>query len=328
MSASVDVTVVIPTHDRSAKLTLTLDRLAAQTVTTGWDVLVVANNCTDDTVALVDDWASDFPVRLGVIEEFTPGAAAARNTGAAKAEGVDVLFLDDDILVEPDCLERIFRDRRQHPGVWLLGQALPLPEHVASAFGAFRHDAMPPVPTEGPITSIRWFASGIALVPRQGLLELGGYDQTFTTAALEDADLAIRAHRAGHSLALDPALISHHNDWAGGSIRDFCERARRYCATAPQLERRFGCGDHPWSDLIDRNRPPRWGRDPALLMAHKLLKAVAGTDLSLRALLRVAERLENLRAPSPLLAPFYRAAIAGSMYAGYREGVAGSGRGP
>jgi GT2 family glycosyltransferase/SAM-dependent methyltransferase len=319
--ATVDLTVVIPTHNRSAKLAMTLDRLTVQTVTTGWDVVVVANNCTDGTVALIDQRAADFPVRLSVIGELTPGAAAARNAGAAVAEGADLLFLDDDILVEADCLERVGRDRRDYPGVWLTGQVFPLPEHATSPFGAFRMASMPPAPTEDPITEIRWFASGIALIPKQALLDLGGYEQAFTTAALEDADLAIRAHRAGHSLAFDPGLTSHHNDWAGTSIRDFCDRARRYCATAPQLERSFGRGDHPWSDLIDSNRPPIWKRDPSPLAARKLVKALASRDRSLRVLLDVAEYVERV-APARLFWPIYRAAIAGSMYAGYQDGIA------
>jgi len=180
---------------------------------------------------------------------------------------------------------------------------------------------MPPAPKDGPLTEVQWFASGIALVPKHDLLVLGGYQQSFTTAALEDADVAIRAHQAGHKIVFDPGLVSHHNDWAGTSIRDFCDRARRYCATAPQLEKRFGSYPHWWSELIDANRPPRWGHDRPGLVARKLFKALAGGATSLRILFGSAECLERLRAPAPVLWPIYKTAIAGTMYAGYREGL-------
>lgn len=315
------LTVVIPTHNRCPKLTITLDYLASQTVTAGWEVIVVANNCSDDTTAAVRNRVGRFPVPLTVIEEPTPGAAAARNAGARQARGQDLLFLDDDILVEPHCLDRLVHNRGGHPGAWFVGQVFPMPEHRATPFGAFRAASMPEIPISAPVVEVEWFASGIALMPTQALLELGGYQENFTTAALEDADLVIRAVRTGHQVLFDPGLTSHHNDWAGVSIRDYCRRQQAHCATAPMLERRFGSSGHPWSQLIVANRPPMWPRDPPMTIAKKLLKRVAGTPVCQSALLALAEWLERLGASSTLLWPTYRTAIAGSMYAGYQQGL-------
>lgn len=325
MTAHPAVSVVIPTHDRSAKLNLTLDHLAVQSLSDGWDVIVVANNCTDDTVLAVHDRASRFPVSLMVIEESRPGATAARNSGARQAMGHDLLFLDDDILVEPDCLERLARDRARYPGAWILGQGFALPEHRATPFGAFREAAMPPVPVDRPLEHVTWFASGIALIPRPAFLALGGYAEDYTRPALEDADLAIRAVDAGEALIFDPGLTFLHNDWAGTSIRDYCRRQRSYCATAPLLERRFGTGTHPWSTLIAANRPSSWSRDHHAGIVRKTLKRVAGARASQAVLFGSAEWLERRHAPSTLLWPLYRTAIAGSMYAGYQEGLGEAG---
>ena len=321
MTASPEITVVIPTHNRAPKLVDTLDHLDGQTVDAGWEVIVVANNCEDDTVLTVRDRTERFPVPLTVLEEPKPGAAAARNAGARRAAGRDLLFLDDDILVEPDCIDRLLRDRHEHPGAWIVGQVFPLPEHRATPFGAFRAASLAAVGTDGPPEEVEWFASGIALVPKAALLDVGGYDETFTTAALEDADLAIRAVRAGVRVVFDPGLTSRHNDSAGTAIRDYCRRARIHCATAPQLERRFGTDGHPWSSLILGNRPPSWPRDGPRAIAKKLLKRAGGTAFSLSILFALADRLERRDAPSGLLWTVYRAAIAGSMYAGFQEGL-------
>lgn len=179
---------------------------------------------------------------------------------------------------------------------------------------------MPPVPIDEPITEVTWFASGIALVPKRALRELGGYEEEFTKAALEDADLAIRAIRSGHRLVLDPGLTFQHNDWAGMSIGDYCRRARLYLATAPLIERRYGT-DHPWSAIIVANRPPAWPDDHLPVIVKKWLKRFAGTPASQATLIAVAGRLERVNAPCSLLWPIYRIAIAGSMYAGYQEGL-------
>ena len=321
MTAPLQISVVIPTRNRVDKLDLTLDHLAKQTVRSGWEVIVVANNCTDETVASARERADRFPVALSVVEETTPGATAARNTGARQARGRDLLFLDDDVLVEPDCMERLEHDRAQHPGAWVLGQGFSLPEHRATPFGAFREASMPPVPVDRRPEPVRWFASGMALVPREAFLALGGYAEDFTQPALEDADLAIRAVGVGETLLFDPGLTFLHNDWAGTSIRDYCDRERIYCATAPLLERRFGTIEHPWSALIAANRPPVWSRDGLAGTVRKTLKRVAGTRTSQALLVGGAEWMERVGAPSALLWPVYRAAIAGSMYGGYREGL-------
>lgn len=321
MTAAPEISVVIPTHNRSSKLVVTLDHLSRQAVEAGWEVIVVANNCSDGTVSTVRDRSGGFPVPLTVVEEPRPGAAAARNTGARRATGPDLLFLDDDILVGPDCIDRLLQDRKDRPGAWVVGQVLPLPEHRATPFGAFRAAALAPVQVDEPLSEVEWFASGIALVPRRALLDLGGYDESFTTAALEDVDLVTRAVRAGERVVFDPGLISQHNDWAGTSIRDHCRRARVYCATAPLLERRFGTDGHPWTELITGNRPPNWSRDRPAVTAKKLLKGFVGTAGCQSVLFAVIDRLERADAPPALVWPLYRAAIAGSMYAGYQEGL-------
>jgi GT2 family glycosyltransferase len=315
------LSVVIPTHNRSAKLADTLDRLAGQSVRAGWEVVVVANRCTDETTATVYNLSSDYPVVLRVVEEPAAGAAAARNAGSRSAAGTDILFMDDDILVEPDCLKRLLDGRRRHPAAWIVGQVLPLPEQSATPFGSFRATTMPATPTTASIERVRWFASGLAIVPKRSLVELGGYEEGYHGAAMEDADLAIRADRAGIDILFDPGLVGIHNDWAGASLQDFCRRQRMYCATAPILERRFGATGHPWSELIAANRPPRWGHDGPTQIATKLAKHVLGMKTTQKLLVALAVSLERVGAPVSVRWFVYRSAIAGAMYSGYQEGL-------
>jgi glycosyltransferase involved in cell wall biosynthesis len=48
-----------------------------------WEVIVVDNNCTDDTPGVVRDAAVKFPVPLRYAFESVPGRCAALNTGIA-----------------------------------------------------------------------------------------------------------------------------------------------------------------------------------------------------------------------------------------------------
>ena len=98
------VTVAICTWNRAALLDQTLARMRELRVPAGteWELLVVNNNCTDHTDAVLAKHASALPLRR--IAEPTPGLSHARNAALAAARGEYLLWTDDDVLVEPDWL--------------------------------------------------------------------------------------------------------------------------------------------------------------------------------------------------------------------------------
>lgn len=97
-------TVAICTWNRAALLDQTLARMRDLRVPAGtdWELLVVNNNCTDHTDAVIAKHASALPLRR--IAEPTPGLSHARNAALAAARGEYLLWTDDDVLVEPDWL--------------------------------------------------------------------------------------------------------------------------------------------------------------------------------------------------------------------------------
>jgi GT2 family glycosyltransferase len=92
--------VVIPTRNRRASLARTLDALARQDCGPGrFEVVVAANDCTDDTVSFLH--GTRYPFKVRVVVADAPGAALARNEGARAAAAPLVIFLDDDIEAWP-----------------------------------------------------------------------------------------------------------------------------------------------------------------------------------------------------------------------------------
>jgi glycosyltransferase involved in cell wall biosynthesis len=62
-----------------------------------WEIVVVNNNCTDDTNTIVEELANVLPLNL--VFEPKPGLSYARNTGVATAAGDYILWTDDDVTV-------------------------------------------------------------------------------------------------------------------------------------------------------------------------------------------------------------------------------------
>src|SRR5688572_6566741 len=99
----IDVSVVVPTRNRSTLLMRTLRSVLRQQ-DVEFEVIVVDEASTDDTPAMLA--ALDDP-RVRVIRHEVPlWLAAARNRGAAEARGEWLAFVDDDDLWAPDKLVR------------------------------------------------------------------------------------------------------------------------------------------------------------------------------------------------------------------------------
>jgi glycosyltransferase involved in cell wall biosynthesis len=92
------VTIAIPTYNGADRLPLILERLRSQTATESiqWEILIVDNNSTDDTAAVVQKHQENWPYPYPLKYCFEPeqGAAFARQRAIQEAEGELVGFLD------------------------------------------------------------------------------------------------------------------------------------------------------------------------------------------------------------------------------------------
>lgn len=102
-----DATLLIATYNRAALLDETLASIRALRVKPGrrWDVVIVDNNSTDDTRAIVERQARDFPVPLRYVFESRQGRSSALNTGVAASHGTIVAMTDDDVRVDAGWLD-------------------------------------------------------------------------------------------------------------------------------------------------------------------------------------------------------------------------------
>lgn len=94
-----DLCVVIPARNEERRLGDQLDALLAQKWGGRWEIIVVDNNSTDGTVALVERYrANDSRVRVISATEKADQSYAA-NTGAAATQADAVIFCDADDIV-------------------------------------------------------------------------------------------------------------------------------------------------------------------------------------------------------------------------------------
>jgi glycosyltransferase involved in cell wall biosynthesis len=105
------VSAVIATKDRAAILGRTLDSLRAQSVVIA-EIVVVDGSKDDQTQQECLLQAALFGTVGGTLiyeRASKLGAAAQRNQGCLSATHPVLWFLDDDILLEPDCVKRLWQ---------------------------------------------------------------------------------------------------------------------------------------------------------------------------------------------------------------------------
>jgi GT2 family glycosyltransferase len=123
-----DISIILCTWNNSRRLALTLDAIARCAVPASltWELILVNNNCTDDTPSVVRSFEGRLPLVL--VDEPRQGLSRARNAGRRVAHGRLILFTDDDVTPCTGWIASYATAHREHPRGFYFGGSL-VPEY-------------------------------------------------------------------------------------------------------------------------------------------------------------------------------------------------------
>lgn len=219
-----DATVIIPARDAAATLGATLAGLARQETSARFEVLVVDDGSSDDTVAVAE--ASAVPVT--VVAGGGRGPAAARNAGAAAAQGTALAFTDADCVPDPGWLAA---------GLAALAEADLVQGRVTPPEGA----RIGPFDRFVAVSSEYGLYETANLIVRRELFErLGGFESVLVPRRGielgEDVWFGWRARRAGARTSFAAEAVVRHAVFPRGPRGYIAERLR--LRFFPELARR------------------------------------------------------------------------------------------
>ncbi len=217
------------------------------------EVIVVDDASRDDTVAYVK---REFPqVRLLSLRRNLR-FAGANNAAARIARGEFLVFLNNDMLVEPDFLDPLLRPFRD-PSVFAVTAHIHMPPtrvagHEVRETGlvrarfedgmfVLRHEetaAQEPVP-------VIYAGGGSSAWRRDRFFELGCFDRLFRPFYFEDLDVSYRAQKAGWKVLFAPGSHMVHQHRQTNNPRNF---------RPEYVERMFGKNNllFTWKVLTDQ----------------------------------------------------------------------------
>lgn len=207
------LSVVVPVRNGGSDLEDCLRRLRDSTWT-DFELIVVDDGSSDGSEAVAR--------RMGAVvarNERPQGPAAARNRGAELATASLIFFLDADVAVHRQTLERgmvrfladpsltalfgSYDDRPTASG--LVSQFRNLLHHFVHQQGEFHDDTR----------SAHTFWTGCGMIRREVFLDFGGFDpRLYPRPAIEDIEFGYRLARTGHRIVLArDVLATHRKRW-------------------------------------------------------------------------------------------------------------------
>jgi glycosyltransferase involved in cell wall biosynthesis len=215
------VTVVIPVCNGASTLPACLEALSCSTHPAA-ECIVVDDGSTDDSAGIAR--------RAGakVIELAERGGPArARNLGACAASNDTLLFIDADVCVHEDTIERAMRALDQDNSLDALIGSYdfePAERNFLSQYKNLFHSF---VHHHGR-SQASTFWTGCGAIRRESFLEAGGFPEHWDRPSVEDIAFGAAIRRSGGRIRLDPALeVTHLKRWSLWSLlrTDIFDRA-------------------------------------------------------------------------------------------------------
>ncbi|RQW82157.1 MAG: glycosyltransferase family 2 protein [Geobacter sp.] len=219
----VDVSVIICTWNNCRRLEITLESFCQcripEDVT--WELITVANNCTDSTRGIVEGMMNRLP--LVYAEEPIQGLSRAKNAGLRKASGALVIFTDDDVYPDPGWIHTYWNAFTRQPRGFFWGgpvesefeEATPGPDLLSAAPYSVKGLDYGPVQRE--LKQGEFFISANWACPQDSFAEVGGFDVNLglnskmgEISTGEESDIMSRLVQAGHRAVYIPEARLRH----------------------------------------------------------------------------------------------------------------------
>jgi GT2 family glycosyltransferase len=202
--------------------------------------VVADGSSIDETATLVADecWQRG-GLRVERVAVQPPNTVRQRVAAIAEARGEYLLFLDDDVALEADCVEQMINVLRQDAGIVgvfadLNNQSWPMPTRAwrfylryilgmekeawqGRVVGPLLRFAYNPVPNR--VMPIEWLGTGNTMVRRSAFDQAGGFSDFFLHRCTmnEDVDLGLKISRFGR-IVFCPAARMGHFHAPGGRV--------------------------------------------------------------------------------------------------------------
>ena len=212
------LSVIIPTRNRVKSLKLLLESLAvpARIGIPETEIIVVDNGSTDETHRWLDaQREQNQSGGLIILDEPRPGKSNALNRALSVARGEIFMVLDDDVVIQPNCLAKHAEAYAATQFAAIQGRILAGKDSLGNPADAnrLREYNIPLIDYGEEIVAIRGLTGTNMSFKRVVFEKVGFFDPRLGPGAAgfsEDTEYSIRIRKAGFKIGYTPHAIVYH----------------------------------------------------------------------------------------------------------------------
>jgi len=222
--------IIVLTHNQSEHTRKCLESVLGS-ADADWDLTVVDNGSTDDTVKLVSRIAHEYKRARRTLHllrnDHNAGTSTARNQGIETSAGGHVVFLDNDMTVgDRKWLSKLRAVLDSASSIGIVVPKLVFadsPGVIQCAGGAVSRTGRVQFigrgePADDPRFNerreVQFGISACMMVKRSLLDDVGAFDEAFNPVQFEDVDLCYRARSEGYKVLYEPSVTMLHDESA------------------------------------------------------------------------------------------------------------------
>ena len=198
------ISVIIPVYNGEKFLPGCLDALISGSYR-DYELIVVDDCSTDRSVEISREKGAQV---LKMPRQSGPGGA--RNLGAEHARGEVLFFVDADVVVKPDTMDRVAANFMDHPEIAAVFGSYddePAEKNFISQYKNLFHRFV----HQQARSEAETFWAGCGAIRRDVFLAVDGFDaERYPRPAIEDIELGYRMRAKGHRILLDKQLQAKH----------------------------------------------------------------------------------------------------------------------
>lgn len=230
------VSVIVPTYNGAHKLKALFESLQNQ-LYNEFELIIVIDGSTDNTIEEINKYKDRFN-NLKVVVRPNGGRSKVRNTGAKNANGELLIYFDDDIRPDPECIKNHVDHHLKHQNSILTGATREVYNGKSVDSLKYKSDLIKkwtaPLLTymDKPLKKNNLFITAANFsIPKDLFEKLGGFDERLVDA--EDFELAVKAYKSGVMLYFNEEASGIHDDKANFNL--FIKRQRQYSKAHKEL---------------------------------------------------------------------------------------------
>lgn len=222
------VSIIVLTYNNLEYTKLCLESIFRNVGDSDIEVIVVDNASTDNTVPYLENLKCRYDFLKIITNTSNLGFAAGNNQGVAASSGEYIVFLNNDTIVTPGWLPRLYKHLVKDPKVGMVG---PVTNDIGNeakisvdyvdiegidSFSARRASAY-----DGISFRIKVLALYCCMISRNLYLRVGGLDERYHIGMFEDDDMAKKISAAGFYCVCAEDVFIHH--FHGATFKNLSE---------------------------------------------------------------------------------------------------------